>query len=85
MSENEERPGWERREGYWVKIHDKARHNHKLHFFCPHCKRPTGTIDDQKLLDYGFCKLCYVNHVEDRITPTIDLEYYRENFAAKKK
>jgi hypothetical protein len=58
--------------------HDKTgSHSHKLPFFCPHCERICGTIDDEKLREYGICATCYVMHVEDRETPTIDLSKYR--------
>lgn len=63
--------------GYWSKVTGEG-HKHKLEFFCPHCRRPTGTIDDNYLQTYGFCSVCYVMHVEDRQTPTIDLEKYRK-------
>lgn len=77
-----ERKGYEWREtpsgaGYWSKIDENARHKHKLDFFCPHCRRPTGTIDDKCLQEYGFCKLCYTLHVEEKQVPTINLEYYK--------
>ena len=75
----EERPGWEWKGGYWVKQDAKARHRHKVDFFCPHCRKITGTIDDQCLREYGFCKECYVMHVEERKVPTIDLEKYKKN------
>jgi hypothetical protein len=52
-------------------------HKTKLSFFCPHCQRITGTIDDAVLREYGFCKTCFVMYVEDRSTPAIDLEKYR--------
>jgi len=55
----EERKGWTWRDlgndnGYWVKIEEKGRLNHKLPFFCPHCSRITGTIDDECLLENRF-------------------------------
>jgi hypothetical protein len=64
--------------GFWQKTTGPA-HLHKLDFFCPHCRRITSTLDDDCLLEYGFCKTCYVMHVEDRKTPTIDLTKYKKN------
>jgi len=61
--------------GYKVTIKG-APHSHKLPLFCPHCTRPTGTIDDRWLLDLGICSLCVVNHVEERTSPTINLAKY---------
>jgi hypothetical protein len=77
-----ERKGWTWKEigqgGFWVKD-SGARHKHRKEFFCPHCRKPTGTIDDDCLQEYGFCKECYVMHVESRQTPTIDLAKYKKN------
>jgi hypothetical protein len=76
-----EREGYEWKEtntgGYWAKKKGKQ-HKHKLAFFCPvpECRRITGTIDDECLLKYGFCKTCYVMYVEDRLVPAIDLTKY---------
>jgi hypothetical protein len=67
-------------DGYWSKIDKKAKHEHKLPFFCPYeeCNRPTGTIDDSYMLTYGICKHCYVMLVEDRTNPLIDVNFYRD-------
>ena len=64
--------------GYWTKVKGES-HSHKLQFFCPYesCRRPTGTIDDKYLLEFGICSLCYVMYVENRSIPTIDLEKYK--------
>ena len=68
---------WNEEGKYWVVVKDKkASHKHKLSFFCPHCTRITGTIDDKYLEEYGFCAECYVMHVEGRKNPTIDLKKY---------
>lgn len=50
----------------------------KLPMFCPYeqCRRITGTIDDECLLEFGICKTCYVEFVEDRKVPLIDVEFY---------
>ena len=75
-----ERPGWEWNESgkYWVRKTDPSlRHSHTVPIFCPHCQKICGTIDDDILKEYGFCKECYVMHVEERKTPTIDLDKYR--------
>jgi len=64
--------------GYWTKSKGTS-HGHKLDFFCPHCRRITGTIDDKYLQEYGICSVCYVMHVEERQTPTIDLAKYKKS------
>jgi len=67
-------------QGYWHIVDLDAKHNFKLPFFCPHedCKRPTGTLDDQYLLQYGLCRTCYVMLVEDRKQPLVDVDVYRK-------
>lgn len=62
--------------GYWTS--SKGINNTKLDFFCPHCLRITGTIDDETLTELGICRTCYVMHVEDRQIPTIDLTHYKK-------
>lgn len=62
--------------GYWVKVRGN-KHDHKLSFFCPHCRKISGQVDDAYLLKYGFCWECFTMNVENRQTPTIDLEYYK--------
>ncbi len=62
--------------GYWST--SKGTNSTKLDFFCAHCKRITGTIDDKYLREYGICSVCYVNYVEDRQTPAIDLTPYKK-------
>jgi hypothetical protein len=63
--------------GYWSKVTGES-HKHKKPFFCPHCGRPTGTVDDSYTEEYGICYLCYTMHVENRETPTIDLTKYQK-------
>jgi hypothetical protein len=57
---------------------NKGGNKNKIPFFCPHCKKITGTIDDKTLLEFGFCKECYVLYVELRDKPIIDIEYYKQ-------
>lgn len=80
--EKRERAGWTWNEtssgGYWIRMKSEAKHDHKLDFFCPHCKRPTGTVDDDHLREYGICSVCCVMYVESRQTPTIDLSKYKK-------
>lgn len=77
-----ERPGWEWNQcgsgGYWSKITGNS-HKHKLDFFCPHCTRITGTVDDKYLYKYGICYLCFTMHVDARETPDIDLSKYSKS------
>lgn len=63
--------------GYWSKVTGTS-HKHKLSFFCPHCQRPTGTVDDQYLQEYGICYLCFTMHIDQRQVPTIDLSKYKK-------
>jgi hypothetical protein len=77
-----ERKGWEWVQcgdsGYWSRVEKEGEHKHKLDFFCPHCKRPTGTICDKYLQEYGICSVCYVMYVEERKVPAIDLSKYKK-------
>jgi hypothetical protein len=63
--------------GYWVTETQRAMN--KKPFFCPReeCKRITSTHDDQYMEKYGVCAKCYVELVEDRQNPLIDVEFYR--------
>lgn len=61
--------------GYKVKITGSS-HTHKTPLFCPHCRRITGTIDNDYLQKLGICSVCFVSHVEERKVPTIDLSKY---------
>lgn len=72
----QQREGWTWKNGYWSK--NKSENRTKLYkeFFCPHCKRPTGTIDDKFLETIGICAECYVLYVEARKVPTVDLSKY---------
>lgn len=78
----QERKGWEWVDcgtgGYWKKVDPDSAHKHKLEFFCPHCKRITGTIDDKYLQKYGVCAECHVNYIEGRSVPEIDLSKYKK-------
>lgn len=63
------------KQDFKVKIKGPA-HRHKLPFFCPHCERITGTIDDACLVQLGICSVCFVMHVDERKIPVIDLSEY---------
>lgn len=63
--------------GYWRTTTGES-HRHKLPFFCPHCKKPTGTIDDKYYEEYGFCYECFTMNVDERKVPTIDIDYYKK-------
>ncbi len=58
----------------------------KLPMFCPYesCKRITGTIDDECMVEYGVCKKCYVELVEDRKQPLIDVKFYAERLKERR-
>jgi hypothetical protein len=64
--------------GYWTKTIGES-HRHKLDFFCPHCRKPTGSVDDKFLHEFGVCWECFTIHIEERKTPTIDLSRYKKN------
>ena len=53
-----------------------AAHVHKLPFYCPHCSKITGTIDDRNLRELGICAECVVMYVESRTKLAIDLSKY---------
>lgn len=65
--------------GYRVKIKGSPSVVKKP-FFCPYenCRRPTGTIDDKYMVEYGICALCYTMYVEERKKPLLDVEFYRK-------
>lgn len=71
-----ERKGYEWKNGFWVKM-DGSKHGHSLPFFCPHCKKISGTVDDKYFEEYGFCYECFTLYVDAREKPAIDIEYYR--------
>jgi hypothetical protein len=64
--------------GFWVTETQRA--IEKTPFFCPReeCKRITSSHDDQFMRKYGVCSKCYVELVEDRENPLIDVEFYRK-------
>lgn len=64
------------KKGYTVKI--KGGNSSRKDFFCSLCTKITGTIDDDCLAEYGFCKECYVMNVEDRKVPLIDISKFKQ-------
>ena len=70
----------EQRDGYVVKSRSGGRVAGKLPFYCPRdeCKRVTDSLDDSYLKEYGVCAVCYINLVEDRKEPLIDVKAYRQ-------
>lgn len=75
----------EQRDGYQFKTRETGRTSQKLPFFCPvdACKRATTNLDDKFLRAYGMCADCYINNVEDRKCPILDVVYYRERLAKR--
>ncbi len=71
-----------KRDGYTFKEKSNARSALKMPLFCPYeeCRRPTNTIDDGYILEYGVCGNCYVMYIEDRKQPLIDVELYAKRF-----
>ena len=67
----------ENNKGYTVKIKG-GQPSLRRDYFCPICTKITGTIDDNCLQEYGFCKECYVMNVEDREVPLIDITKFKK-------
>lgn len=69
----------EDRDGYKFKAKTEGKSLEKLPFLCPHekCGRITDSVDDSFLRQYGVCAVCYIDYVEMRQTPLIDVEYYK--------
>jgi len=68
--------------GYKVIERSDGRLRDKLPFFCPReeCNRITGTVDDKYLLKYGCCSKCYVELIEGRKEPLIDLKELKKRY-----
>jgi hypothetical protein len=82
MAEEKIRQGWVWKKinedsGFWIKNIGEA-HKHKVPFFCPHCSKPCGDVDEKHLITYGICWECYTMNVEDRVTPLLDLSKYKK-------
>lgn len=70
----------ENRKGYKIKFKkNSSAHSWKLPLFCPveGCRQITSNLDDEYLINFGICGLCYIQHVENRTTPTIDIQFYK--------
>jgi len=68
----------ENKKSYKLIEKNKGSNKLKKPFFCPHCKKITGSIDDEKLLSLGICAECFVLYVDLREKPLIDLDYYKK-------
>jgi hypothetical protein len=70
----------EQHDGFVVKSRPGGRVAGKLPFYCPRdeCRRITDSLDDSYLKEYGVCAKCYIELVEDRKTPLIDVKAYRK-------
>jgi hypothetical protein len=64
-------------QGYWSKVKGEQ-HSHKLDFFCQHCNKITGTVDDVYLSTYGVCWECHTMYISDREIPLIDLSKFKK-------
>ncbi len=75
----------EQRDGYSVKTRSEGRVSGKLPFYCPRtqCGRITDSLDDAFLRQYGVCAECYINCVEDRKKPLIDVEMYKKRLSER--
>jgi hypothetical protein len=72
-----ERKGWTyNKSGFWVK-NKGYKHSHNVPFFCLHCNKICGDVDEKYLKEYGFCWECHSLYVDARQTPTIDIQYYK--------
>lgn len=72
----------QQRDGYVFKERAKGRHAAKTPLFCPYekCRRPTSTVDDSYVLNYGVCAECYIEYIEGRKKPLIDVQAYAKRF-----
>lgn len=67
--------------GFKVKIKkNSSAHSWKLPIYCPReeCRMITSNLDDEILRSHGICLACYVQLVENREKPLIDVEFYRK-------
>ncbi|MDP3763660.1 MAG: hypothetical protein Q8Q92_03365 [bacterium] len=67
--------------GFKIKIKKNSyAHSHKLPLFCPReeCRQITSNLDDEYLVNFGICGLCYAMNVENRKEPLIDVEFYKK-------
>lgn len=69
----------ENRTGYKFKSKSEGKSLSKLPFLCPYekCGRITDSMDDVFLRKYGICAKCYIEYVEERKEPLVDVEYYK--------
>lgn len=74
------KPPEDNKKGYKTKIKSLGRSRFKYPIYCPNdqCKMITSNLDHQSLDDYGVCLACFVQHIENRQSPTIDIEFYRK-------
>lgn len=85
MAETKEKKGytWVKagESGYWSK-NTGPHHSHKLSVYCPYekCRKITGTVDNEHLLNFGVCRECHTMYIADRKTPIIDVEFYQKRY-----
>mgnify|MGYP001591467954 CR=1 FL=1 len=68
------------KKGYKTKLKSLGRSKFKYPIYCPNenCRMITSNLDNQSLDDFGVCLSCYVNFIENRQKPIIDIEFYRK-------
>ena len=51
----------------------------KVPLFCPReeCRQITSNLDDFYLREMGICQSCFILLVENRVTPLIDVMFYK--------
>lgn len=68
------------KKGYKTKIRSLGRSKYKYPIYCPNenCKMITSNLDHEPLDKYGVCLACFVQFIENRKTPAIDVEFYKK-------
>lgn len=64
--------------GYSVKMKSTGRLAGKRPMFCPNeaCKKMTSNLDDDCIQEFGVCKTCFIEFIEDRKVPLIDTNLF---------
>lgn len=74
------------KKGYTVKVKkNSVQSNLKLPIFCPveTCRKISSNLDDIYFETFGFCSECFILHVENRVVPTIDVQFYKDRLRSR--
>ena len=69
------------KKGYKVKFKkNSSAHSWKLPLFCPveQCRQVTSNLDDPYLREFACCQTCFINYIEHRQIPLIDVQFYKK-------